>query len=121
MGDEFATVGLVGDLHFQQCRGFCLTDIGKTDNDAVVVEGKTAGGRNLKVLKELNKVATEAGVAVENLPKDVVDTADADAVVSYSSPEEFDTKVATKTESGAVVMKLKEVKETAEPKKTTKK
>lgn len=83
---------------------------GKTEAGVVVMEGKTTGGRNLKVVSELNKVADAAGISVEELPQEVINTADADAVVNHSVPEEFDTKVATKTETGAVVMKLKQVK-----------
>lgn len=83
---------------------------GKTETGAVVMDGKTAGGRDLKVVSGLNKLADAKGVAVEDLPQEVIDTADADAVVNHNVPEEFDTKVATKTDTGAVVMKLKQVK-----------
>jgi hypothetical protein len=81
----------------------------RKEGNTIVVDGKTAGGRNLKTVAELNKVANKQGVPVEDLPQDVVASADADAVIKDEA--RYDARVATKDESGAIVMKVKEVSE----------
>jgi hypothetical protein len=75
-----------------------MTKIKKV-GDTIVVDGKTAGGRNLKAIAA-----------------DDPEAADADSVIKDES--KYDAQVATKDESGAIVMKVKEVteKETTKPK-----
>jgi hypothetical protein len=85
------------------------------DGDSIFVDGKTVGGRNLKTVSELNKIAKKQGVDVSDLPEETVVTADADTVIKDEA--KYDSRVATKDDSGAVLMKVKEVsKEDKEPK-----
>ena len=82
------------------------TSIEKQVDGSISVAGKTSQGRSLKVVKELNDLAKKMNVPVEELPQEIIEKYDADQVVK-NEPTQYDTKVATKDKTGAVVMKIK--------------
>ncbi len=71
--------------------------------------------------EEVVQVDAEAELKVESRGDMVVVNELKQPEVLTKDSESFDTQVATKDESGTIIMKLKEVKEVVEPKKTAKK
>lgn len=81
----------------------------KEGNMVTTNVGKMAGQRSLKTIQALNEMAKGMGLAdASDLPPSLVEAYEAEQAIELETTE-FDTKVATKTESGATVMKLKEV------------
>ena len=82
--------------------------VGKDESGAVVVDGKTSGNRSIKCVAEAQGEA------------DADDVVDADAIIEFEDTP-FDSKAATKTEDGSIVMKIKEESDTDENKKVVQK